>query len=294
MIHHFILTRFALKLWRKEKHGREINRRKWLEERLKLFETYCLPSILAQKNVDGGNASINCTWVLLCEHGIDDDLLKEKLAVYKSQCPEIYPVVLKEGSGWRFAEVFQQVVMSLLLKNNARTGDICLTTYLDNDDCLSPEYFNMVYEIGKNPSAFDASLNESSNFFISFDYGYQLFTEIGVKTRVRYTNNHFMTLCEHVRCSSQGPLTLNSYLPLRTCFGYGSHFMLEKNGTAQVVHINNRDLPMWTEVVHDCNVDNDVKMTLDTKILEGSKMKFYIRAIKQVWRRGVLKLKIKS
>ena len=293
MIHHFILTRFALNLWKKEKHGSNIDRRKWLEERLGLFEEFCLPSILAQKGSHGGDDSVKRTWVLLCEHGIDDDLVHEKMASYKSRCEDIHPVMIKEGNGWRFAEVFQQVVTDLLIKENTMNGDLCLTTYLDNDDCLASDYSERIYDIAVNPAEYNADVHKGENFFIAFDYGFQLFTEIGVKTRVRYANNHFMTLCETVRCSSQEPASVNSYMPIRTCFGYGSHFLLEKNGLAKVIHIENRELPMWTEVVHGCNVDNDVKMTFDTKIIEGSRLKFYARALKQIWRRGVCKLKNK-
>ena len=48
MLHHFILTRFNIRLFRHDKHGHSIEPKSWFEERLNLFETYTLPSIMGQ------------------------------------------------------------------------------------------------------------------------------------------------------------------------------------------------------------------------------------------------------
>lgn len=89
---------------------------------------------------------------------------------------------------------------------------------------------------------------------------------------------------------------------VRTCYGYGSHFDIEKRKVASVHHITYIEKPMWVEVIHKDNVDNDVKMTLDTSfindkcllqrdfslniILEtGRKTAFFVRYLKQALRR---------
>ena len=85
---------------------------------------------------------------------------------------------------------------------------------------------------------------------------------------------------------------------VHTCYGYGSHFDVEKRKAACVHHITHIDKLMWVEVIHKDNVDNDVKMTLDTSFINdklllqrdfslnvnlqtGKKMKFLIRYLKQ-------------
>lgn len=51
-MHHYLLTRFNLALWQEDKNGQTIDRGEWLRKRLKLFETYCLPSVAGQELSD--------------------------------------------------------------------------------------------------------------------------------------------------------------------------------------------------------------------------------------------------
>jgi hypothetical protein len=142
-------------------------------------------------------------------------------------------------------------------------------------------------------------LQQNNNFlqedgFLAFDYGVQYYTELGIATRIKYPNNHFITLFEEVS-SAESP-------SVRTCYGYGSHFDIEKRKAARVHHITRVDKPMWVEVIHEGNVDNDVKMTLDTSFINdkrllqrdfslnvilqtGRKMAFFVRCLKQALRR---------
>ena len=129
---------------------------------------------------------------------------------------------------------------------------------------------------------------------LAFDYGIQYYTELGIATRVKYANNHFITLFERIS-SAENP-------SVRTCYGYGSHFEIEKRKAAPVHHVALADKPMWVEVIHKDNVDNDVKMTLDTSFIDdrhllqrdfslgitlqtGRKAAFFARYLKQMWRR---------
>lgn len=242
MIYHFILTRFNLTLWTKDKNGAVIDRGEWLRERLYLFETYCLPSVKAQECQD-------FIWVLLCERPHEDDewiQLKEKIDEYKRLCPRIRPVWVRPKYGRAFASIFRNVTIKLLRECDVNDEDLCLTTYLDNDDMLHPLYVQLVQQ--------EATSQGGNRTAISYNHGLQYFTELGVATRISYPNNHFMTFVENVR-------------NVRTCYGYGSHFLMDKNGAVNVYHINNRNWPMWVEVIHGNNVDNDMKMTLDTTIL---------------------------
>ena len=68
-------------------------------------------------------------------------------------------------------------------------------------------------------------------------------------------------------------------------------------------HIHEKKHPMWIEIIHEENVDNDVKMTLDTHIVHDNDIlrrvfsldidiesqhffAFVLRGLKQVWRRS--------
>ena len=258
MIHHFILTRYSLSLWSRDKNNHTINKEQWLQERQQLFEQYCLPSMKEQ-------TCKNFEWILLCDEKTPS-LYINRLKELKQICPQIYVVVIKSQFAWKFAQVFREIVRKRLVEREAKSGDVCLTTYMDNDDMLSPKYVQKIQEIADDMNY---------NTFISFDYGKQYFTEIDVTTRIYYPNNHFVTLVEGVE-------------NVRTCYGYGSHFYLEKSGVAKVHHISDKDELMWTEVIHKDNVDNDVKMTLNTRILRGKAMnrfRFALRVVKQVYRR---------
>lgn len=259
MINHFILTRFNITLWQKDKNGKSIDHERWLEKRLELFEAYCLPSVMGQTCQD-------FVWVMLVDADTPEKFRK-RIKGYRDKCPQILLIMVKSGYGWRFADVFCSVVNDELKKIGAVDGDLCLTTYLDNDDILDENYAKTVREIASNRG--------EEKYFISFDYGKQYFMELDLTTRIKYPNNHFMTCVESVG-------------KVRTCYGYGSHFMLEANKVADVYHVNDENTLLWTEVIHDKNVDNDVKMTLDTTVLSGSfsaRCKFCLRAITQICRR---------
>lgn len=281
MLHHFILTRFNIRLFRHDKHGHSIEPESWFEERLKLFETYTLPSVIGQTCQD-------FTWILLVDSETPT-AYRMRMMDYRKRCPQITFVAVKEQMGPQYPLMFQQVVNKLLTKRGANDGDLCLTTYFDNDDCLNKDYIKDIHDRLLN----DNKLSQEDGFLV-FDYGIQYFTEMGMATRVKYPNNHFMTLSEKVE-SGQSP-------SVRTCYGYGSHFNIEKRKVAPVRHVTNAEKPMWIEVIHGKNVDNDVIMTLHTRFINDRQllrtafsldielqtcktMKFLKRALKQALRR---------
>lgn len=289
MIHHYLLTRFNLALWREDKAGKAIDREKWLTKRMLLFETYCLPSVIGQTCQD-------FQWILLVDENTSTKY-REKIKAYRMACPQIRFVGVRAEFAPRFADVFRQVVTTDLRKKGWNEGDLCLTTYLDNDDCVAKTF---VERVQAECLGFHLIPNEKK--FLSFDYGLQLFTDLHhLSTRILYPNNHFLTLAE---CLSLGVSTI------RTCYGFGSHFLLEKRGLAEVHHIKDKAHPMWVEVIHEENVDNDVKMTFDTHVVKDKhllksdfslnvdiatkhRLAFCFRALKQVWRRTKNKFKNK-
>jgi hypothetical protein len=282
MIHHYLLTRFNLSLWQKDKTGHAVGCETWLKKRMSLFETYCLPSVM-------GQTCQNFCWILLADEETPA-FYREKMMSYRSVCPQIHFVGVKSEYAFRFAVIFQNAVMADLRKKGWNEGDLCLTTYLDNDDCISRTFVERAQK-----ECLDFRLQSAEKQFLSFDYGLQLFTDMNhFATRIFYPNNHFLTLAE---CVSADKIPA-----VRTCYGYGSHFLLEKRGLSEVYHIKDKEHPMWIEVIHDGNVDNDVKMTFDTHIVDDkdllrrefslpidvgydNRLTFVCRVLTQMWRR---------
>lgn len=273
-IHHFILTRFNLLIWVKDKTGKEFDREKWLQKRLELFETFCLPSLAAQTCKE-------FTWILLVDAETPQPY-RNRIMAYRDVCKQILIIPVRREGGMQFAKIMGEVVRKQLVEHNASSNDLCLTTYLDNDDSLHHNYIANVQELSRK--------SLSKPFFLSFDYGLQYYTEHALATRIHYPNNHFMTAVEMAG-------------ETKTCFGFGSHFLLEKNKVAKVVHITEKESPMWIEVIHEGNVDNDVKMTLDTHLFRNAASikemfgidvrccsipspTFFLRVLKQIKRRG--------
>ena len=254
----FILTRFNLPLWTEDKRGHCIDRGVWLEERCLLFEKYCLPSVI-------GQTERNFTWILLCDEDTPQEY-RERIRGYREQCPQIELIQVEEDYAWDFPNVFSEVVSSMLKARGANDGDVCITTQLDNDDAINKDYIDFIQRyILENKDVKD-SWKKSTPLFLSFDYGLQYFTCLNMSTRVKYPNNHFMTCVETVKRINTEQNGDGSIL-IGTCFGYGSHFLLEKEFGMCVEHIVDKTKPMWCEVIHKDNVDNDVKMTFDTEIV---------------------------
>lgn len=292
MMHHYLLTRFNLALWQEDKNGQTIDRGEWLRKRLKLFETYCLPSV-------AGQTCQEFRWILLVDADTPADL-RERIKAYRNVCTQMKFVAVRAEYACRFADIFRQVVAADVKQKGWNEGDLCLTTYLDNDDCIARTF---VEQVQKECVGF--GLSRDLKRFLSFDYGLQTFTQLRhFSTRIHYPNNHFLTLAE---CLSAAESSLSA---IRTCYGFGSHFLLERRGLARVAHINNRELPMWIEIIHEENVDNDVKMTFDTHVVKDKdllkrdfslnvdidtnhRLAFCFRALKQVWRRTKNKFKNK-
>lgn len=241
MAYHYILTRFNLYLWRKDKNGDTFDRRTWVDERIALFEQYTLPSLAAQTCQD-------FTWILLLTEDEGETRMHDKVAEWQQTCPQIMPVWVPKEHGRYFTQYFKNAVNKDIEAYLSQTDLTILTTYLDNDDVIANDYVATVQKMS-------ARLN--GNCFISFDYGVQYFTQLGIATRICYPNNHFMTYVE--RPQEDGKIM--------TCFGYGSHFLLEEKNLARVSHVKHKDHLMWMEVIHQDNVDNDVKMTFDTRLI---------------------------
>ena len=76
LLQHFILTRFNLLLWNKDKEGNKVRTMEWLEHRFALFENYCLPSIKNQTCQE-------FVWIVLFD-STTPDIFKNRIADYEN------------------------------------------------------------------------------------------------------------------------------------------------------------------------------------------------------------------
>lgn len=241
MLHHYLLTRFNLPLWQSDKTDKAIDRAQWLAGRMKLFETYCIPSVSSQTSKD-------FTWIILFDKNTPEEV-KARFRSYKDKCSQIVCIFVNPEAAWHFCEVFIQVIKRHLEKTGYDECDTVLTTYLDNDDALNIHFVEDVQRQAEQLSSVTV---------INYDNGCQYFSQYDVLADVDYRNNHFLTVKESI--SRNSPL-----FGIRTCYGYGSHAFIEKKHVAKVLHVRT-DAPMWLEVVHEGNVINDVNIKFRPKV----------------------------
>lgn len=236
---HFVLTRFNLRLWWKEdKRHNAIQTKEWMEERFRLFEKFTLPSLRAQTCQD-------FLWICLFD-GATCDKDRERIAGYANGFDRFHPVYLNEQETRNFQDVFRREISRRAASET--TG--LLTTYLDNDDAL---HCRFIEETQRRA----ASLKFGT--IISYTYGIQYYEEMNLAVRIPYRNNHFLTYYERMKDRN------------RTVWGFW-HFSIFKYKNLRIELIDNRSAPMWAEVIHRGNIDNDVKMTLRHHLLTDQQL----------------------
>lgn len=220
-VQHFILTRFNLLLFNKDKEGNKVRTIKWLDHRFLLFEKYCLPSVKNQTCQE-------FTWIVLFDSSTPDKY-KTRIAGYQKECPQLTPIYVEPKNGRYFADIFRNEIIKRL------EGKRLLTTYLDNDDSLN---IKIIEDLQNRITSV------KDDTFIFYDDGYQLFTDHKYMMKIHYPRNHFVSYVENGNPSS-----------LKSVFGFGGHYYIFKIKGARIEHIQNT--PMWCEVIHEKNMGND-------------------------------------
>ena len=230
-LQHFILTRFNLLLWNRDKEGMPVRTVGWLEHRFELFERFCLPSVV-------GQTCLNFEWIILFDSSTPERF-KEKISEFQKVCPQLVPVYVEPKNGRNFAQIFKDEVQKRIVSERI------ITSYLDNDDALNARFVEDVQSRAQ-------SLDNAT--FINYVHGLQYFTDYNYVMRVCYPRNHFMSVVEDVRNNE-----------VRTIYGYGSHYYVDKIKGAKMECV--RNLPMWCELIHDKNMGNDAYFLIGAKMM---------------------------
>jgi hypothetical protein len=121
---HYVLTRWNLGLYESINRGKcTLNAEDWMKDRMRLFEKYCLPSMMKQTNKD-------FTWIM----GFHKDTPTEILEKYR----KISNVKIVFGLAMNY--------MKGLYGNELKNGDRLLTSRIDNDDAITPNFLQRVRE----------------------------------------------------------------------------------------------------------------------------------------------------
>jgi hypothetical protein len=168
-LQHFILTNFNVILEhdRQDLTGRAVLTREWIDWRIELFETFCLPSIAGQINQD-------FRWLI--RFGPDTPIRLAHCVDRWSRVANITPL-------WNSASA-RGVIGSAL----GRTEALLLTTRLDSDDALHREFVDTVQR----------SISDRPAEVLDPPLGYVLTYPEGQATLFRAELGPFLTLAERV------------------------------------------------------------------------------------------------
>ena len=167
---HIILTRFNLQY----ELGNSIHLEpSWLEERFRLFEQYCLPSIIGQSNS-------SFTWVILASDQTAD-VYRRRLSSYSEVCSNIvieYSPYVADLVGL-YKKIGEKYVGDC---------DYLLSTRIDSDDMLAPHFVDRLHSYIHSQF--------SGESVITFPRGIQWFEKEAIAYSISYAQNHFLNFLE--------------------------------------------------------------------------------------------------
>lgn len=211
-IDHVLLTRFNLPTPGVESLVRA--QEGWLRDRQVLFERYCLPAVAAQSNK-------NFHWIIY----------------FDSQSPEwLTSRISALGGSGLFTAIYRDEVPHELLIEDLRnvtgaTGNVLLTTNLDNDDGIAVDFVDRLQQ----------AVTDQSRAALYIVNG--LIQQGGLLYRRKDRVNAFCSVTE-------------SWLDPSTCW---SDWHTKLGGQMPVQEISGQ--PGWLQVIHTGNVSNRVRGT---------------------------------
>ena len=169
---HLLLTRFNIQYEFNETSG--INPT-WLDERLQLFEQYCLPSVMNQSCKD-------FIWLFFCDIRTPNKY-KTIINQYKTQIPQLHIQWVPYYDN-DYYELFTNIG-----REYAQGYDLLVTSRIDNDDSIAYNYIELVQKAAR----------EGIMGIISFPKGKQTFAHENKSYIVKYIQNHFTSRIENTK-----------------------------------------------------------------------------------------------
>jgi hypothetical protein len=227
---HAILTRFSIRAY----PGTPPFSVEWLEHRMELFETYCLPSLAAQTRPD-------FAWLVFCDATTDTTCLA-RLRSLSGDVPQLRVVIVTHG-----CPAYRAAVAA------ARPRDhLLVTTRIDSDDASSTD---LVARVQEYVPAFLASSYPAA--LLAFSRGLKWCEKDAALHATWNPHSPHLTLFERLD-GQRVPVTVQS----------GNHgFMQER----YPLHVD-AGPPVWLQVLHGGNVSNHLHaldVPCDTALLGG-------------------------
>ena len=227
----FLLTRFNLNLFPKDKEGISTRTEDWLADRFRLFEKYCFPSVLNQSYK-------GFIWIVLFDDKTPEKY-KRKLICYQDQMRNFLPVFFSSEEAKNHKILINQVIA-----DHKDESSCLITARVDNDDALHKDFIMNATNLKEQ--------TKELNHFYSFGIGLQYYEETNFSIKLRYIKNHFLVAVSN-KYNKENARNILEFFHDKIS-DYGIPFDC----------INNKK-PMWVEVVHEHNVNNDCIMTLPQK-----------------------------
>jgi hypothetical protein len=177
---HFIVTRFNLRIdnpaMSRDKSGKEVLTREWLEHRLAHFEKYCLPSVLNQSEK-------NFRWILYFDTTTEESVRRQN-DLLEQKYPDLIKILYADGYG-SFLRSYCTDILSLCPDGLSHV----ITTRLDNDDMIHKDFIKRV----------QVEFSGQDFTTVNFVKILMLNPEVNDKLYIDYIySNHFISLIERI------------------------------------------------------------------------------------------------
>lgn len=171
---HFILTRFNVKVTKKNRPHHIHLDKEWLAKRFDIFERFCYPSVK-------GQSQRNFRW-LVCFDIDTPDIFKQKIQKY-AEWDQFIPIFVT--SVFNDNEPAPEEVRKALVSNMEKPTEYILTTRLDTDDAIAKDFVQRLQH--------NFQLQDLLSF--NFSYGYVIY-QGKVYLRRYAEGNPFISLVE--------------------------------------------------------------------------------------------------
>lgn len=212
---HFFLTKFNVRSFPELRPGCDPV---WLENRFRLFDRYCFPSVRNQSNQ-------NFKWLVFFDADTPESF-KQKISEYSTKWGNFVPLYLDFPLPYgEFPPEAREIVRQVVDPD----CEYLITTWLDNDDAIHQDYVDMIQD----------NFSQQEAETLNFIFGYQL--SEGKLYFDFEMANHFISLIEKYEPSS-----------FNTCLCRPHKEIYQVCSSAKKIICK----PAWIEVVHGSNYMN--------------------------------------
>jgi len=222
-----ILTRFNIRVHFKcpPKEGTTIPETPWsdptwMDERIRLFETYTLPSVAGQTEPH--------EWIVLF-HKDTPEGYKQRIAGWKAKTPAMTVMYLDNEECERHLQIINQY-----LRDRYREAGKVITLRIDSDDVIHAGYLDRLQKAAEKVTDVPA--------IISFPHGFTFDEETKKIRWYTYEQNHFLAM-------------INEAADERNCILNYAHSTIKQRGIP-IIKDQEPDIVTWIEVVSRVNYIN--------------------------------------